>query len=446
MTFTYSSVVDSPIDEVFAWHERPGALERLLPPWLPLRVIEESGTLESGRAVLRLPGGLRLVAQHGGYDPPHGFVDDVMSRPVRWQHVHDFAEVADGSTRVTDRVDTQVPPRLLQAVFAWRHQQLADDLAAQRRLSALGAGSMTVAVTGSSGLIGSGLTAWLSAAGHRVIRLVRRPAGSEAERTWAPDDPQPAMLAGVDAVVHLAGASIAGRFTEGHKRAIRDSRVGPTRKLAEAMASRAGGPRVLVCASAIGFYGADRGDAVLDEESARGDGLLAELVDDWEAATRPASEAGVRVVNVRTGLVQSPRGGLLRLLRPLFLAGLGGRLGSGQQWWSWIDIDDVTDVYARALADDELSGPVNAVAPHPVRNLDYTATLARVVHRPAPLPVPDLGPQLLLGPDGAREVAQASQRVQPRRLAGAGHTFRRPTLEPCLRHQLGYARLPGGAP
>ena len=186
---------------------------------------------------------------------------------------------------------------------------------------------------------------------------------------------------GVDAVIHLAaGASIAGRFTDSHRKAIRDSRIGPTRRLAE-VAARGG--TVLISASAIGYYGYDRGDDVLTEDSERGDGFLADLVADWEDATAPAREAGVRVVNVRTGIVQSPRGGTLKLMRPLFSAGLGGRLGDGRQWLSWIGIDDLVDVYYRALWDTTLSGPVNAVAPQPVRNTEYTRTLAHVLHRPA---------------------------------------------------------------
>jgi uncharacterized protein len=193
-----------------------------------------------------------------------------------------------------------------------------------------------------------------------------------------------------------------------------------------------------VCASAIGTYGFDRGDLELDETGSKGSGFLSDVVADWEAATAPATATGLRVVTVRTGIVQSLRGGTLRLLRPLFAAGLGGRLGSGRQWLSWIDIDDLIDVYHRALADPALSGPVNAVAPHPVRNEEYTRVLARVLHRKALLPVPGVGPAVLLGEQGARELATASQRVVPRRLIGAGHRFRRPDLEQCLRHQLGH--------
>ena len=196
-----------------------------------------------------------------------------------------------------------------------------------------------------------------------MIRLVRRPARAKDERQWRPDAPAPDLLSGVDAVVHLAGASIAGRFTAAHKAAIRDSRIEPTRRLAQAAADSDDGPRAFVSASAVGIYGFDRGDALLCEESVRGDGFLADVVADWEAATRPAADAGLRVVTVRTGIVQAAAGGTLRLLRPLFLAGLGGRLGSGRQWLSWIGLDDLIDVYYRALYDTRLAGPVNAVGP-----------------------------------------------------------------------------------
>jgi uncharacterized protein len=188
---------------------------------------------------------------------------------------------------------------------------------------------------------------------------------------------------------------------------------------------------------AIGYYGHDRGDEIVTEASERGDGFLADVVADWEDATAPAEQAGVRVAKVRTGIVQSPRGGTLRLLRPLFAAGVGGRVGDGEQWLSWIGIDDLVDIYHRAVWDTGLSGPINAVAPQPVRNVDYTRTLAHVLHRPAVLPVPPLGPRVLLGDQGARELACASQRVSPARLDDAGHRFRDPDLEQALRHLLG---------
>lgn len=282
------------------------------------------------------------------------------------------------------------------------------------------------------------MSAFLSSGGHRVIRLVRGAATNADERQWNPDRPSADLLSGIDAVIHLAGASIAGRFTDAHRRAIRDSRIGPTRALAELAAATENGPRILVSASAVGFYGYERGDSLLTEDASRGDGFLADVVADWEAATAPAADAGIRVVNVRTGVVQSANGGTLRLMRPLFAAGLGGRLGSGKQWLAWIGLDDLLDVYHRALYDTELSGPVNAVAPDPVRNNEYTAALGRVLHRPTLLPVPSFGPKLLLGAQGARELAEADQRVVPAKLEARGHRFRRPTVDAALAHELGH--------
>ncbi|MGN6339058.1 TIGR01777 family oxidoreductase [Mycobacterium sp.] len=448
MGLDYSSVVDAPITEVFDWYARPGAFARLSPPWQPMRLVTEATSLRDGRATLALPGGLRWVAVHqpDGYDPPRRFVDTIggdglAALPariaVRWRNIPEFEDVGGNRTRLMDRVETPVPGSLLRPMFDYRHRQLADDLAAHRLAAENGLRPLKIAVTGSSGLVGSALTAFLRTGGHRVIQLVRRSARGGGERRWNPDDPDPGLFDGIDAVVHLAGASIAGRFTDKHRRAIRDSRIGPTRRLAELLGRSEPRPGVLISASAIGYYGYDRGDESLTEDSGRGDGFLADVVADWEEATTPAEQAGVRVVQVRTGIVQSPAGGTLKLMRPLFSAGLGGRLGDGRQWLSWIGIDDLVDVYHRALWDSTLSGPVNAVAPQPVRNSEYTATLAGVLRRPAVLPVPSLGPRLLLGDQGARELACASQRVAPAKLAAAAHRFRQPDLDQALRHLLG---------
>jgi uncharacterized protein (TIGR01777 family) len=389
------------------------------------------------------------------------FADELESCPLAavlsWRHRHQFApareaagetwptgEAAEPATLVTDAVDTTLPGRMLRPMFAYRHRQLADDLAAQARARATCPDPLTVAVTGSGGLIGTALTALLTTGGHRVIRLVRRPPRNEGERQWQPEEPAPTLLNGVDALIHLAGASIGGRFTPDRKREIRDSRIVPTRRLAELAAATAGaadpdtpGLRAFVTASAIGFYGPDRGEEILTETSARGEGFLADVVADWEDAAAPAAAAGIRTVQVRTGIVQTPRGGMLRLLTPLFEAGLGGRLGSGTQWLAWIGLDDLLDIYLRAVTDPQLSGPVNAVAPEPVRNVDYTRTLARVLHRPALLPVPAFGPRLLLGAEGAAELVQASQYVRPEVLIKTGHHFRQPDLEQALRHLFG---------
>jgi uncharacterized protein (TIGR01777 family) len=444
MVHTFGFLVDAPLEEVFAWHARPGAIARLTPPWLPVQVVAEAASLRDGRAVLGLPGGLRWVAQHdpAAYEPPRRFADELappLSMVARWRHVHEFDPAGEAATRVTDRVFTQLPAGLLRPVFGYRHRELAGDLAAHRWARQLHPGPLTVAVTGSSGLVGSALVPFLTSGGHTVIRLVRGAPRGDHERHWDPEHPDPGLLRGTGALVHLAGEPIAGRFTPEHKSRVAASRAGPTRRLAELAAATPDGPRVLVTASAIGYYGPDRGDEVLTEDSPPGEGFLAGVVAAWEEATAPARDAGIRTVQVRTGIVQSPRGGTLRLLRPLAKVAAAGPLGTGRQWVSWIAIDDLTDIYYRALADESLAGPVNAVAPNPVRSADYARILGRVLRRPVQVPVPAIGPRLLLGSEGAAEVAEAGQRVSPQRLAGAGHRFRYPELEPALRHLLGRA-------
>ena len=276
-----------------------------------------------------------------------------------------------------DRIDAPVPAAALRPMFVYRHRQLADDLAAHRDARDAGLQPLVVAVTGATGLVGTALSAFLSTGGHRVIRLVRHPAQTEDERQWDPDRPRARPAVG-----RRRRRAPRRGVDRGAVHRLRTSRpsatAGSGRPAAwpRSLPPRADGPRTFVSASAIGIYGFDRGDAVLCEESVRGDGFLADVVADWEAATGPAVEAGLRVVNVRTGIVQSAAGGTLRLMRPLFAAGLGGRVGSGRQWLSWIGLDDLVDVYYRALYDVRLSGPVNAVAPAPVRNADYTKALA----------------------------------------------------------------------
>ncbi|MCO1338863.1 TIGR01777 family protein [Kocuria polaris] len=451
MAIERSFVVDAPVDEVFTWFSRPGAFQRLAPPFQPAAIKRESASLKDGTAELSLPGGMRWVSKHdpAGFAEGRRFVDEsVVAGPrsalagrVPWRHTHEFEAVGTDRTRVIDRIETPVPARFLDSMLAYRHRQLAGDLAAHRRAADAGLGRLTVAVSGASGLVGSALSAFLTTGGHRVIRLVRGEPNGPDERRWDTADPAADLLAGCDAVVHLAGASIAGRFTAEHKRAIRESRIEPTRKLAELAA--ASGIATFVCASAIGFYGADRGEEMLTEDSGGPDeaDFLADVVADWEASAHPVDDhTGARqmhVVNIRTGIVQSPAGGTLALLKPLFVAGLGGRLGHGQQWTSWIGLDDLVDVYHRALWDADLTGPVNATAPGAVRNVEYTRVLAHVLKRPALVPVPRLGPALILGEEGADELAMACQHVAPLALREAGHPFRHPDLEPALRHLLG---------
>jgi uncharacterized protein len=296
---------------------------------------------------------------------------------------------------------------------------------------------MLVAITGSTGMIGSALVASLVANGHEVLRFTRSPSPGPGAARWDPAGGtiDPATLSKADAVVHLAGRNIAAlRWTPKVKREILASRTRGTRLLAETMAGLPDGPRVLVTASGINFYG-DRGDELLTETSPGGQGFLAGVCRQWEGSADPARAAGIRTVHVRTGLVLTPHGGLLPRLLPLFRVGLGGRFGSGRQWWSWVTLDDVIGIYRHAVTSDAASGPLNATAPNPVTNAEFTATLAKVVGRPALLPVPSFGPRLLFG-QLADELLFASARVHPAAAESSGYSFQHSTLEPALRHLL----------
>lgn len=291
---------------------------------------------------------------------------------------------------------------------------------------------LRVAVTGASGLIGAALVARLRAEGHTVSRLVRDPAkAGPGDVVWDPDAGtiDGAALEGIDAAVHLAGENVGTRWTEEKKRRILDSRVKGTRLLVQTLARLARPPRVLVQASAVGIYG-DRGDEALTEDSAPGTGFLAEVGRAWESASALAEEAGIRVVKLRLGVVLSSKGGALEQLLLPFRMGVGGKIGTGRQWMPWISLDDVVGVILRALTDERLRGPVNAVA-GAARNEDFTAALGRALHRPTLIPVPAFGIRALFG-EMADEALLAGQRVEPARLHAAGHVFRHPTLDAAL--------------
>ena len=290
---------------------------------------------------------------------------------------------------------------------------------------------MRIAVTGATGLIGSALVAHLRASGDDVVRISRQV--KDADVTWSPSEGRldPTALDGVDAVVHLAGAGIADhRWTDDYKRAIRDSRSEGTTLIASTIAGMAHPPAVLLSGSAVGIYGA-RGDELLDETSAPGTGFLADVCVAWEAATAPAADAGVRVAHLRSGVVLSGDGGALKKQLPLFKFGLGGKMGSGEQWQSWISIDDEVGAIVHLLS-STVSGPVNLTAPNPVTNAEFTDTLGTAVHRPTMLPIPKFGPRLLLGAELAENLLFTGQRVVPRVLTDDGYEFRHPDLADAL--------------
>ena len=292
--------------------------------------------------------------------------------------------------------------------------------------------AMRVAVTGATGLIGTALVERLRRDGHTVARLVRDPAkAGPGDVVWDPEAGtiDRAALEGIDAAVHLAGESVASRWTDEKKRRIRDSRIKGTRLLAHTLAHLARHPRVLVQASATGIYG-DRGDETLTETSPPGKGFLAEVVRDWEAASGLADEVGIRVAKLRVGVVLAKHGGALEQLLLPFRMGVGGRIGSGRQWMPWISLDDVVEVIMRALHDERLRGPVNTVAGS-ARNAEFTEALGRALHRPTIFPVPGFGLRALFG-EMADEALLAGQRVEPARLREIGHAFHHPTLDTAL--------------
>lgn len=294
---------------------------------------------------------------------------------------------------------------------------------------------MKIAVTGASGLVGAALVPALEAAGHEIVRLVRRRPASTGELEW---DPQAgtidaAGLAGTDGAVHLSGATIGRRWTKARKAEILDSRVKSTRLLAETLASLDPHPSALVCAGGIGIYG-DRGDEILTEESELGSGFLSDVGRAWESACDPARTAGIRVVNLRAGIVLSREGGALpRMLTP-FKLGLGGRVGSGKQWWSWVALDDVVAAIRFALEGD-IAGPVNLVSPNPVTNLQFTKALGKAVGRPTVFPFPAFAAKAVFG-EMAEEALLTGQRALPARLIDAGFAFEYPEIDSALARAL----------
>lgn len=300
--------------------------------------------------------------------------------------------------------------------------------------------TLKILVSGMSGPIGAALIPTLRSSGAGITRLARpgtrvSPSSAEERISWDPAQPiSPDAVSGFDAVVHLAGESIVGRWTPSKKAKIRESRVVGTGHLAQALARAKEKPGVFICSSAIGYYG-DRGDELLKEESSSGTGFLPEVCREWEAATRPAAEAGIRTVQIRTGIVLSPKGGALGKMLLPFKLGVGGRLGDGRQWMSWIDVQDMVGAIHHILKTDLLQGPVNLVAPKPVTNTEFTKTLAAALSRPALFPVPAFAARLAFGEMG-EQLLLWSQRVEPTRLIASGYPFRFRELQASLKNVL----------
>ena len=492
-SYHHEALFPHPVEEVAGYYQHPGTVQRLTPDWAGVVVREPHGLARGQRTELLcgppwLPSlgsaepRIRWVAEHTEHTPGEGFVDEMLTGPLRsWRHRHSFLATEDGrssspgigaSSRVRDAVEAELPllgalsgdlprnlpgwagPRRfvearfqaqLRRMFDFRTRQTAADLEFHRFLRSLDAGERpkTVVISGASGLVGTSLSALLRSGGHEVIALTRTPSDQQIPgvRTveWDPASGRldAEELIGAHSVINLAGASIMGRFTQKHRERILKSRLDSTSTLVRALADVAdrGGPSVLVSASASGFYGQDAGEVT--ESSPSGEGFLASVCRAWEQAAQEASHHGIRVVTVRTGLVLSARGGLLNAQLPLYLAGGGGPLGGGRMWLPWISLEDLIRVFSFAALNPQISGAVNAAAPHPVRQSEFVRTLGRLLHRPAIIPTPAAAPAALLGRQGAQELALASVRMVPDFLQEAGFPFRHEHLHQALRHTLG---------
>jgi uncharacterized protein (TIGR01777 family) len=437
--------VDAPAAEVFAWHTRPGAFERLSPPWEPVRVVRRAGTVRDGDELeIRMKLGplpMTWLARHGGFVDGVEFSDEQVRGPfAKWRH-HHRVEPRGERAEMIDAIDYRVPlgalgnlvagrgiRRRLERMFAYRHATLAADLLRHK-----GTRPMKIAVSGASGLVGTQLCAFLSTGGHEVLRLVRK-TGEGIRWDPAAGTIDAAALEGVDAIVHLAGENVVGRWTQPKKDMILSSRLDGTRLLASTIGKLSRPPRVFVSASAIGYYGA-HGDPATEETPA-GDDFLADVCRRWEDAATPAVDAGARVVYARIGVVLTPAGGALKKLLPAFRAGLGGRVGNGKQALPWVAIDDVIGALHAFITDERWRGAVNIVAPEQLTQREFATILARVLHRPSFFPLPAGLVRLLFG-EMADIVLLGGRPVRPARLEAGGFHFNFPSLEPALRHLLG---------
>ncbi len=455
-TRTYRSPMPVPVDTLMAWHASPGAFDRLTPPWMPVRVLQDEGIAAGSVAKIKVPVagplGFTWTLVHENREEGIGFVDVQQSGPFSsWRHEHRFEP--DGADRsiLEDHLEYTLPmggvgqslagERIsgqLEELFHFRHLQTRIDLT---RYAAANLPPRHIAITGASGLVGRRLVAFLQGGGHRVSRLVRSaPKGSD-EIYWNPatGEIDAAALEGVDAVIHLAGVSIAGRpWTASRKKAIRDSRIEGTTLIAKTIAGLQRKPAVFVSTSAVGYYG-DGGSDILTEVSPSGNGFLADVCRDWEDAARPAAAAGIRVVHPRFGVVMAGEGGMLPLLARVFRMGVGGPLGDGQQYLAWIALDDLLGVLLESISNDALEGPVNAVAPETTTNNDFTRAMGSVLRRPTILRAPAFAIRTVAG-EQATELILVSQRVLPQRLEEVGFQFAFPTLESALRFELGRNR------
>lgn len=457
--FTKRTVIPAPASAVFDWHDRPGALHRLLPPWQGIRILGTPGGIRDGeRTTLKLnvePGvWVKWVAEHFDYVPGEQFRDRQVKGPFKhWVHTHRVETIDEQSCALIDDIEYDFPmnpfgrffgggkvKQDLQQTFGHRHEITAEEVVIHQAYTGP---KLTVGITGSSGMIGQSLASFLETGGHTVKHLTRREARDESEITCdlANGKIDREGLKELDAVVHLAGEPVVGRWSATKKKRIKDSRIENTRVLAEAVAEvfrESGQAGVMLSASAIGYYG-NRDDEELTETSPPGKGFFPEVCEGWEMATGRALDAGVRVVPMRFGIVLHPQGGALKQSLPPFKAGVAGPFGNGKHYWSWISLDDAVRMMFKALTDAAVSGAMNGVSPQPVTNRVFAKTLGKVLRRPAVIPAPALALKLVFG-EMAEHALLASQRVLPAAALEVGYGFKDTDLETTLTRMLGKKR------
>ena len=463
--YKHETVVDADIESTFDWFEHEGSFRRLMPPWEVAEEVRADESLEVGsQRVFRFPAPgapffkMTWVAEHTGYEKPSDnkayFADKMVKGPFwKWNHDHFLSEV-DGVTTVVDDVTYSVPfgplgmfvDRVLggslvtgriSSMFKAREYRLKRDMDNHTKFQDIG--RKKILISGSSGLIGTQLVAFLDTGNHDVWRLVRRESDpNKKELTWYPSEGKinPSEIEGFDIVIHLGGVGIGDkRWSKKRKAAIRDSRVNSTTLLSDTLASLEKKPELFMVSSAIGYYG-NRGEDIVDENTSIGDDFLTDICEKWEGSASSAKKAGIRTIHTRTGIVLSAVGGALgKMLLPAKMGG-GGPIGGGKQWMSWISMDDQIYSMYHLMMHKDTEGVYNLTAPNPVRQKIFAKTLGKVLRRPAFAPLPGFVMRIMFGEMGVK-LTLDSQRVLPKKLQESGYEFTHDDLEPALRDSLG---------
>jgi len=441
-----------PVETAFKWHEQPGAIERLTPPWEQIRIVDKTGGIQTGdQTHFKVKAGplwLNWRAHHMAYVKNKQFKDIQRTGPfLFWEHSHNFQPEGSLACQLEDHIRFRLPlsplsdvialssvKNRLNQMFEYRHTITQNDMA----LLAKQPEKLNIAITGSSGVLGSALVPFLTTQGHSVTRMVRRTPKTHDEAYWNPDyqkiDSRPMENANV--VIHLAGEHIGeGRWTKDKKKSIIESRTKGTSLLANTLSKMKSPPETLICASAIGYYG-NRGDEFLTEDASWGNDFISEVCHHWEESAEAAVARGIRVIFLRIGVVLTPRGGALERLLPAFQSGFGMTFGDGNQVMSWISVDDFVGAVNHIMFCKELNGPVNITAPQPLRNQDFSKTLAKSLKRPSSIHLPGWMIKRIFGQMG-NEVLLSGNCVIPQKLLATGYQFYHPTLDQAFTHLLG---------